>query len=59
MFWLWMIAAMAAYFIKGLCGFANTRVFPLILSFGVSNANISPVDLLLGYPTNLILNWKN
>ena len=24
-----------------------------------SNANISPVDLLLGYPMNLILVWKN
>ena len=59
MFWLWILAAMAAYFIKGLCGFANTLVFTSILSFGVSNANISPVDLLLGYPTNLILTWKN
>ena len=59
MFWLWMIAAMIAYFIKGLCGVANTLVFPSILSFGVSNANISPIDLLLGYPANLILTWKN
>ena len=50
---------MAAYFIKGLCGFANTLVFTSILSFGVPNANISPIDLLLGYPTNLILTWKN
>ena len=47
---LLIIAAVAAYFIKGLCGFANTLVFTLILSFGVSNANISPIDLLLGYP---------
>ncbi len=59
MFWLWILAAVAAYFIKGLCGFANTLVFTSILSFGVSNANISPIDLLLGYPTNLILTWKN
>ena len=59
MFWLWILAAIAAYFIKGLCGFANTLVFTSILSFGVSNANISPIDLLLGYPTNLILTWKN
>lgn len=59
MFWLWILAAIAAYFIKGLCGFANTLVFTSILSFGVSNANISPMDLLLGYPTNLILTWKN
>lgn len=56
---IWMIAAaLCAYFIKGLCGFANTLVFSTILSFGVDNINISPVELLLGYPTNLILCWK-
>lgn len=59
MFWLWMLAAASAYFIKGLCGFANTLVFTSILSFGAANANISPIDLLLGYPTNMILTWKN
>lgn len=57
--YIWIIAATIAYFIKGLCGFANTLVFTSILSFGVSNVNISPVDLLLGYPANLILTWKN
>ena len=56
---LWFIAAFAAYFIKGLCGFANTLVFTAILSFGAANASISPVDVLLGYPANLILTWKN
>ena len=56
---LWFIAAFAAYFVKGLCGFANTLVFTTILSFGAANASISPVDLLLGYPANLILTWKN
>lgn len=56
---LWIVAAFVAYFVKGLCGFANTLVFTSILSFGASNAGISPVDLLLGYPANLILTWKN
>ena len=56
---LWCIAAFTAYFVKGLCGFANTLVFTTILSFGAANASISPVDLLLGYPANLILTWKN
>lgn len=56
---LWFIAAFTAYFVKGLCGFANTLVFTTILSFGAPNAGISPVDLLLGYPANLILAWKN
>lgn len=56
---LWFIAAFMAYFVKGLCGFANTLIFTTILSFGAANASISPVDLLLGYPANLILTWKN
>ena len=57
--YLWMIAAVVSYFIKGLCGFANTLIFTSILSFGAANANISPIDLLLGCPANLILTWKN
>ncbi len=54
----WMIATICAFFIKGLCGFANTLVFTTILSFGNNNINISPVDLLLGYPTNIIMAWR-
>lgn len=55
---LWMIAALLAYFIKGLCGFANSLIFSSILSFGMNNINITPVDVLLGYPTNMIMAWK-
>ncbi len=55
---LWIIAAVFAFFVKGLCGFANTLVFTSILSFEVNNASISPVELLLGYPGNLFLAWK-
>lgn len=57
MFW-WVLATLCAFFVKGLCGFANTLVFTTILSFGNSNANISPVELILGYPTNVIMAWK-
>ena len=57
MIWM-MIATICAYFVKGLCGFANTLVFSTILSFGVDNINISPIELLLGYPSNLIISWK-
>ena len=57
--WLWIVAAIGAFFIKGLCGFANTLVFTAILGFGANHINISPVELLLGYPTNIILTWKN
>lgn len=55
----WIIATLTAFFIKGLCGFANTLVFTSIMGFGESNVAISPVELILGYPTNLILTWKN
>ncbi|WP_408072160.1 sulfite exporter TauE/SafE family protein [Butyrivibrio sp. JL13D10] len=54
----WIIATICAFYIKGLCGFANTLVFTSILSFGTANINISPVELVLGYPTNLIISWK-
>lgn len=54
----WIIATIVAFFVKGVCGFANTLVFTTILSFGNSNVNISPVELVLGYPTNFILAWK-
>lgn len=57
MIW-WIIATLCAFFIKGLCGFANTLVFTTILSFGNNNINISPVELILGYPTNVIMAWK-
>ena len=34
---LWFIVAFTAYFVKGLCDFANTLVFTTILSFGAAN----------------------
>ncbi len=55
---IWIIATLCAFFVKGLCGFANTLVFTSILSFGTANINISPVELMLGYPTNVIISWK-
>ena len=33
-------------------------MFNSILAFGTSNINISPVELILGYPTNAIMAWK-
>ena len=49
---LWIIAAFAGYFVKGVCGFANTLVLTGILSFGADNVNITPVDLVLSYGAN-------
>lgn len=57
--WLWIFATVLAFFVKGLCGFANTLVFTSVLGFGVNNINISPVELVLGLPSNIILTWKN
>ena len=57
MIW-WILATLCAFYIKGLCGFANTLVFTSILSFTNSNRNISPVELFLGFPTNAILAFK-
>ena len=54
----WIIATLLAFYVKGLCGFANTLVFTSILTFGTANINISPVELILGYPTNLIISIK-
>jgi uncharacterized membrane protein YfcA len=56
---LWIIATITAFFVKGLCGFANTLVFTSILGFGANNIAISPIELMLGYPSNLILTWQN
>ena len=57
--WIWILATVAAFYIKGLCGFANTLIFDTILGFSVNNVNISPVELVLGYPSNMIMTWKN
>lgn len=53
-----MFAAVCAYFIKGLYGFANTLVFSTILSFSTNNVNISPVELVLGLPGNIMISYK-
>jgi uncharacterized membrane protein YfcA len=50
-----IIAVFCAYVAKGLCGFANTLVFSSIMSFQTNNINISPVELVVGYPANIIL----
>lgn len=57
MIW-WIIATLSAFYVKGLCGFANTLVFTTVMSFGLSNRNISPVELLLGYPSNAVIAYR-
>ncbi len=52
--WL-IISVICAYIIKGLCGFANTLVFSTIMGFHANNIQITPVELVVGYPSNFIM----
>jgi len=56
--YLVILAVLCAYIIKGMCGFANTLVFSTILSFSTNNIAITPLELLVGYPSNLIITWR-
>ncbi len=53
-----IIAVIIAYFIKGMCGFANTLVFSSIMSFKENNINISPLELIVGYISNIVIVFK-
>ncbi|WMC93751.1 sulfite exporter TauE/SafE family protein [Kineothrix sp. MB12-C1] len=55
---LMIFAAISAFFVKGMCGFANTLVFTTMTSFRYPNIDITPVELIVGYPTNLVIAWK-
>ena len=55
---IWILATLAAFFLKGLCGFANTLVFSTIVGFTSSNLEISPLELILSFPSNLIMAIK-
>lgn len=52
------IAVLCAYLVKGMCGFANTLVFSTIMSFTANNITISPIELIVGYPANFLMAWK-
>ena len=56
--WLMIVAVMCAYIIKGICGFANTLIFSTIVSFRSSTIEITPIELLVGYPANLVIAWR-
>ncbi len=53
-----IIAVLTAYIIKGMCGFANTLIFSSIMSFSTDNINITPTELLIGYPSNIYIAFK-
>ncbi|MGB8455190.1 MAG: sulfite exporter TauE/SafE family protein [Anaerocolumna sp.] len=53
-----IFAVVCAFIVKGMCGFANTLVFSTIMSFNANNINITPLELLIGYPSNIYIAWK-
>lgn len=56
---LWLcIVTLFSFIIKGLCGFANSMVFTTLLSFSNSIVHISPINLLLNFPSNFIMVWN-
>ena len=52
-------AIFIAYFVKGIAGFANTLIFSGIMNYFTTNISISPVELLLGTPSNVVMIVKN
>lgn len=52
------IAIFIAYIVKGLSGFANMLVFGSIMSYSRNTINITPIDLLLGLPANLMIVFR-
>ena len=57
MFWL-IVATLYSSFVKGICGFADGLVFTTILSFSINNIDISPLELMIASPGNVIIAWK-
>jgi uncharacterized membrane protein YfcA len=56
---LMIVTVFVSYVIKGLCGFASTMIFSTALSFRDDNIRITPIDLFLGYPTNIVMMWRD
>ena len=54
-FWISAFAVLLAYTIKGLTGFANTLVFSTIMSFFSNNIAITPIEIILGTPSNIFI----
>lgn len=50
-----VISILIAFIVKGICGFANTLIFGSIMSFSTNTINITPIDLLVGAPSNALM----
>jgi len=51
-------AALLAFVVKGITGFGNTLVMGSLFSFIIPNKQTTPVDLLMGIPTNTYIAWR-
>lgn len=58
MYLIAILATLLAFIVKGMSGFANTLIFGTVMSFTTNNLTITPVELLVGYPSNIIIAWK-
>lgn len=59
MLMLWIVCTLIAYFIKGLCGFAETLVLTTLMALlGASNVAITPVAVLMSCPANMFMAWQ-
>ena len=56
---IWHAAVFAAYFVKGVAGFANTLIHAGVMAFYLDNAVITPVDSLLTAPATGVMLWKH
>ena len=55
MFAVYAVAVVLAYTVKGLTGFANTLVFSTIMSFFTDIKLITPIEIVLGTPSNFFI----
>lgn len=63
---LWILAAFVSTFVKGMCGFGDSLIFGTILASRADNIVITPVQMLISTPANVVLvvnnrkdfNWK-
>ncbi|MFI3325117.1 MAG: sulfite exporter TauE/SafE family protein [Clostridia bacterium] len=52
------IVTFLSFIVKGMSGFGNSMFFGTLLGFKVDNISITPMDLMLSFPSNVIIMWK-
>lgn len=57
MLW-WVFSTLCAYVVKGMTGLGDSLILTSLLGFTNTNLDISPVTMLLGSSTNVIMVWN-